>query len=159
MQEYRDKLKARPDNPEVLALGPVTTDERVFVRYLNNAFVHLGILIAKEAPLTFSEEKVEQMYEYSSKKNAARVEPITFDAAINPKRRDPRKLWTNHNAETDAEGKLLPYSRFDLVNTLKDRETSAMSYSLLLWHSPKTLIVMKELKSKPNCGRQYDHGY
>lgn len=28
---------------------------------------------------------------------------------------------------------------------------------LLLWHGPETLIVIKELRSRPKCGRQFDH--
>lgn len=164
VQAYRRRMCIRPDNPEVTAHSPITAEERKYVRYLDNLFIHHSIAVAQEMPILFTSEEVEQMYEYSRKKNSSRVEPITFDAAINPeRRRDQRKLWTNYTPdEIDTEGRLLRYTRYDLTEALRRQRTPPeclirVIRMLLLWHGPDTLIVIKELKSKPGCGKQFDH--
>jgi hypothetical protein len=160
----RKQLASRSDNPEVTAHGPVTADERDFIRYLDNCFIHRGVQVAKEPPIIFTQTEIEEMVDYSGRRTSEKFEPINFDSEINPgTKRNQRKLWSNFVAtKWDEEGDILEYQRYDLVRALNRRIPLPeclvrVVRMLLLWHGLETLIVIKALASEPGCGRQFDH--
>lgn len=123
-QAYRNRMHERPDNVEVTSHGPITDDERKVVHYLNNTFVYRSVAIAQEMPILFTPEEVAQLHDYSSKMNSENAEPINFDRAINPEfRRYQRQLWRNYDAEMNADGKMIRYTRHDLTEALRRQST------------------------------------
>ena len=109
-----------------------------------------------------AQSNINQVREYVAR-DRARREEIDFDFVRNPRnRRWQRQLWSNYVPQEVINGEITRLRRYPLNVALTRRRALPncllrLIRTLLWWHGPDTLIVIKELISEPDCGRQDEH--
>lgn len=134
--------------------------EAKLAKYLYNTFVDQPLLLGIQPKIKFTAAELKEIYRWKSAIEE-KWEAIIFDEDINPhRRRFQRLLWRNYE-QTDLNDPrtISPCEDGGYQNALLTlpRCIVIVINAVFAWHGLGTLIVIKELWSKMNCGDQWEH--